>query len=92
LGLVLAAAQEVYPSQEVKEAFRNLQMAAGTQCLDASTMTYFCKKYSKTIISLGESLPLSLDEEGFLNKIKGIPGQCEMFVKECNEAITGMTF
>jgi hypothetical protein len=90
LGLVLAAAQDAHPSQEVEEALRNLQNTACERCLDANTIAYVCRTYGETTIGLVESLPLLSDEEPILDKIKYIPGQCEMIATDCDEAITEM--
>jgi predicted translin family RNA/ssDNA-binding protein len=90
LGLVLAAAQDAHPSPEVKKALRNLQNTAFQRCVEANTLTYVCRRYGDRIIGLVESLPLPSDEELLLDKIKYIPGQCEMIATDCDKAITEM--
>jgi hypothetical protein len=90
LGLALVAAQDLHPSQEVKDAFRNLKEAISLRCLNASGMTNSCARYGERVIGLMESSPLSSEGELFLDKLEYFPARCESLAEKCDEAITGM--
>ncbi|KAF5348529.1 hypothetical protein D9756_009548 [Leucocoprinus leucothites] len=90
LALVLAAAQDVHRSTEVRDILKNLQSGAGEHSSKVVGVIVTCETYAKTMIRLAKSLPDAMKDEDIFRKLGIFSTRCSEVIEACDNAIEGM--
>ncbi|KAJ3561772.1 hypothetical protein NP233_g9991 [Leucocoprinus birnbaumii] len=90
LGLILAAAQDIRPSQDIAKTLEEFQDSAGAHCLKGVEVAIECKSYATSMAELAETLSTSSVDEDILLQIGSYSIGSEDIVQGCTATMQGM--